>query len=160
MASFTMAEESRYVATSALVRAQTMKHVGWVFDARRKDERFGQVIEIGRRRVDLTRGAQPIERAALRRWREQRDRAPPVRHLDRFALLDASQQLAGPLSELPDAAGCHVLLIAQPLADAAWCRGIRRGSRVIYKTVADRLYLHPTVLTESDPAIGCPSKVS
>lgn len=89
-----------------------------MFDPRRKDQRFGQVIEIAHRRVDLTQGAQPIERAALGRRREKRDRAPSIRDLNRFPLLDASQQLAGPLSELPDADGCHVLLIAHRIADA------------------------------------------
>lgn len=39
-----------------------------------------------------------------------------IRNLDRFALLDTSQQLAGPLSELPDADGGHVRLIAQSIA--------------------------------------------
>ena len=113
-----MAEESRYVARSALVPPQTTEHFGWVLNPRRKDERFGQVIEIARRRVDLAQGAQPIDRATLRCRREKRDRAAAIRDLDRFALLDASQQLAGPLSELPDADGCHVLLIAQRIADA------------------------------------------
>ena len=95
---------------------QTTEHFGGAFNFRRKDERLGQVIEIVRRTVDLAHGAQPIERATLRQWREKRDRAPSIRDLNRFASFDASQQFAGALSELPDPDGCHVLLIAQAIA--------------------------------------------
>jgi hypothetical protein len=77
-----------------------------------EDERFGQVVEAPSGGLDLAQGTHTIELGTSGRRRKDRDAAPPVRDLDRLALFDASQELAGPLPEFPDPDRCHVLLIA------------------------------------------------
>ncbi len=94
--------------------AQTTEHFGWAFNPRPKYQWVGQVVEVPFGGFDLAQGTHSIKRAAFGRRRENRHPAPPVRDLNRFALFDASQDLAGSLSEFADADRHHVLLIAQP----------------------------------------------
>ena len=108
-----MADESRYVAKLPLVPAQTAQDFGRTDDACPKVEGIGEIVEIPLRGIDVAQRAQSIERAAFWRWRENRYWAPSISDLDRFAVFDASQQLAGALPQLPHPNGCHVLLIAQ-----------------------------------------------
>jgi hypothetical protein len=84
-----------------------------MFYALWQDEWLWQVIEISFSGLDVAQRAQPFERAAGRRRRENRHSTSPIRHLDCFALSDPAEELAGALSELPDTNRCHVLLIAQ-----------------------------------------------
>ncbi len=93
--------------------AQTTEHFGWAFDPRPKYKWVGQVGEVPFGGFDLAQGAHSIKRAAFGRRRENRHTAPSVRDLNRFASSDASQELAGSLSEFADADRHHVLLIAQ-----------------------------------------------
>jgi hypothetical protein len=95
--------------------AQTTEHFGWAFDPPRQYKWVGQVIEVPFRGFDLAQRAHSIKRAAFGRRRENRDTAPPVCDLDRFASFDTSQELAGSLSEFANADRYHVLLIAQSL---------------------------------------------
>jgi hypothetical protein len=95
------------------VGAKTSKHGGRGFDAAVEGKWFGQLVKISLRWLEIAQGAQAVERAAFRRRRENRHPAPSIRDLDRFALFDATQELAGPLPELSDTNGRHVLLIAQ-----------------------------------------------
>jgi hypothetical protein len=99
------------------VLTETTEHFGGTFDAWRKDEWRGQFVEIALCGFDVSQGAQPFQWIAVRRWREDRYGAPPICHLDRFALLDAAQEFARPLAEFPDPNGYHRLLIAHDPAE-------------------------------------------
>lgn len=105
--------------------AQTTEHFGWAFDPPRQYKWVGQVVEVPFRGFDLAQRAHSIKRAAFGRRRENRDTAPPVRDLDRFASFDTSQELAGSLSDGPrfvrtasDPSFGGVLALVVPVATA------------------------------------------
>ena len=98
---------------SAFIPPQPREYRRGALSPWREHERIGQVVEVGRCRLDQARCAKPVERPTCRAWRENRDRTATVGDFDRLASLDPAEQLAGALPELSDPDRLHVLLIAQ-----------------------------------------------
>ena len=86
-----MADESRYVARSALIAAQTGQYLGRGGLVARRDQRVGQVVEGRARGGEVAGGSQLIKRSAVGERREYRDGATPVCDLDRLASFDEAK---------------------------------------------------------------------
>ena len=112
-ASFTIADESRYVDGISVRRDGVAEGLRWQLRAGWEHVRLGKIVETVCRILDLPCGAKPFQGASRRQRREHRDGAPSVRYLNRLALLDEPEQLARSLSKLPYAYRCHGLLVAQ-----------------------------------------------
>jgi hypothetical protein len=111
-ASFTRAEESRYVACSALIASEPGEHLRWrlLIGSQRKRKR--QVVQVVLARDEVTRGLEVLHRPLARERGEDRYRAAAVGDLDGLSSLNSSQQLARPLAKFAHTHARHVLVVA------------------------------------------------
>src|SRR6266508_974198 len=114
--SFTMAEESRYVARSALIASEPGEHARGRFLAGTKLDRLGEVLQPGAAGRQFTRSPKTLERTSLGKRSKDGDRAAAVGDFEGFASLDPTEQLAGPLPQLAHTYLSHVLFVAHPRA--------------------------------------------
>src|SRR5439155_6393524 len=89
-ASFTRAEESRYVALSALIAAEAREHARRQLLAGRERQRIGQIIEVVPAGDEIAHCPEPLDWTLIRQRCENRYRAAPIRHLDGLSGFDAS----------------------------------------------------------------------
>jgi len=97
--------------SSTFLTSKAAKHCRWQLN-RLRSKRRRKVIDVTARRFDLSRGSQLLERAPLRHWGEESYGSATVGYLDRLSTTDLTEQLARPLSQLPNSHANHVLLIA------------------------------------------------
>jgi hypothetical protein len=135
------------VARSALIAAQAGKHRrGWLLP-RLKRQRWRQLAEISRRRVDLASCAQTLQRARLGQRRQERHWTTAVGHLDRLARCHPAQEFACALPQLPYPDGGDVLpahfrvLRRKPVGVVGCINSVPCGIRAICRKTE---YVHPT----------------
>jgi DNA-directed RNA polymerase specialized sigma24 family protein len=91
-------------------------------DGRRTDlprpepERWREITQVAGWSLEIAGSAHPLQRAGVADGPEDGDRPSTVGHLERLACLDASEQLARALAQLPNAHRSHVLLVAHHLS--------------------------------------------
>jgi hypothetical protein len=108
---------------SALIAPEAREHARRWFLPGRQGQWIGQVVQVVLTGDEVASGAEALDRATVRQWGEDGDRAPPIGDLDRLAGLHPPQQLARSLPELAHSHRSHVLVIAH----YRWsCRGGRR----------------------------------
>jgi hypothetical protein len=140
----------------------------------RKRKWVGQVVQVSRRRDDLSGRPKPRELAAIGQRRQLGDRPTSISDFDRLARLNAPQELARPLAQFPNANAHHVLFVAQTnhrrlpveevylttvdAADAASPSSRRRQRRhgVAARTVPPRA--PNTLRTLGPPACACAAR--
>src|SRR5436190_4307225 len=94
---------------SALIGSEASEHTRRRFLAGSRLDRLGEVLEAGRAGRQVTRSSKALERAPFRERCEHGDRAAAVGDFERFAGLHPTEQLAGPLPQLPNTHLSHVL---------------------------------------------------
>jgi hypothetical protein len=72
----------------ALIAPEACEHARRRFLARSQGQRVGQVVQVVLAWEEVAGGAQALDRAAVRQWGEDGDRAASVGDLDRLAGLD------------------------------------------------------------------------
>jgi hypothetical protein len=123
-----MAEESRYVARSALIATEACQHARRGLLAARERHRLWQVLQRPLAGSHIPGGAKAFQGTPLRDRTEHRDRTAAVGYLEGLAGFDATKQLAGSLAQLSDAHSRHVLLVA-PETAIRHPQGFRRSAR-------------------------------
>src|SRR5262245_16066970 len=118
-ASFTIADESRYVTLSAFIGAEASEDGGRRLLAGLELEWLRQILIRGWW-FEIARGPKARGRARVRERGQDRDRTTPIGDLEGLALLDLAHELTRPLSQLSDSDRTHVLLIA--LLSGGWSR--------------------------------------
>src|SRR6266508_2096787 len=130
--SFTMAEESRYVARSVLIAPQACEHARGRFLARSKIDRLGEILQLGVAGRQVTRSSKTLERTSLGKRCEDGDRAAAVGDFEGFSSFDPTEQLAGLLPQLAHAHLSHVLFVAHRRASRKYPSPlVERQSRFI-----------------------------
>jgi hypothetical protein len=84
---------------SALIAPEAREHARRWFLPRRQGQRIGQVVQVVLAGDEVAGGAEALDRATVRQWGKDGDRATPIGDFDRLAGLDPPQQLTRSLSE-------------------------------------------------------------
>src|SRR5580658_4869576 len=110
--SFTIADESRYVTRSALMRTQTCKNLRRRRGPSGDRKGCGQLSDapVGGRHV--TGHPQLLEGIARPQGHDERQRAPTVRYSECLAVFRETEHVARMLAQLSNTDGLHVLLVA------------------------------------------------
>lgn len=92
-----MADESRYVARSALISPETLQYLRRPLHPARELEGLGKIAHVSTAQFEIARGPEPIERILIAQGTEKRYGTPSVRDLERLTALNTAKQLARPL---------------------------------------------------------------